>query len=72
MFTGPSSLELNASLIKATRITEHRFLDLRVDAFNLFNHPVWGVASSSIDSPAFGRLGSNSRRLVQLTAMLRF
>ena len=38
-FVGPNYKNFDFSLVKDTAITEHVTMQLRVDAFNLFNHP---------------------------------
>jgi Carboxypeptidase regulatory-like domain/TonB dependent receptor len=38
-FVGPNYKNFDFSLVKDTSITEHVTMQLRIDAFNLFNHP---------------------------------
>lgn len=38
-FVGPNYKNFDFSLVKDTTITEHVTMQLRIDAFNLFNHP---------------------------------
>ena len=38
-FVGPNYKNFDFSLVKDTAITEHVTMQLRIDAFNLFNHP---------------------------------
>jgi hypothetical protein len=45
---GPGFDSVDASLDKDFRFTERLNLQLRVDAFNLFNHPNWGTPNNSL------------------------
>lgn len=70
--------QLDISMIKSTRILERFNLELRVDALNAMNHPLWGgdpVLSPT--SPTFGQLllnngQTNEPREFQLSARLVF
>jgi hypothetical protein len=44
-FSGPSGFYSDASLVKAFHITERYRAEFRVDAYNVFNHPVYGFSS---------------------------
>ena len=69
---------LDMALIKRTRIRENFNLEIRADALNAMNHPLWGgdpVISTS--SPQFGQLllnngQTNEPRQFQLSARLVF
>jgi len=49
-------------------------LQLRVDAINAFNHPIWGVPNSCENCQNFGVVTStvNNARQVQLSAKIVF
>ena len=49
---GPGLAEVDLSLSKETRISENFRLQLRVDAFNIFNHPQFGQPGNSVFSAA--------------------
>ena len=52
---GPGYYEIDTALQKQTAITERLALKFRVEAFNLFNHPIYGDPDGNIsDGPAFG------------------
>jgi hypothetical protein len=73
LFSGPWTFTLDASAMKRTRITERQSLELRLDAFNAPNHPVWTLGDQAIDSPAFGRLtAAVQQRVIQLGVHYRF
>jgi hypothetical protein len=75
--TGPGSLTFNASLSRTFRVAKTYNLDIRGDATNLLNHPVYTNYNTTIDpslvSPIFGLPAStNPMRSLQITARLRF
>ena len=49
-------------------------LDLRADAFNLFNRTIWSAPVTNINSPAFGHITgqANAPRQLQFEAYIRF
>ncbi len=77
--TGPNQFTLNSSLARTFRPHGKTYLDLRVDAANLLNHPaftswntVWNGASQS-SQQQFGRpLAAGAMRSLQTTIRLRF
>jgi hypothetical protein len=70
--------QLDMALTKSTRIREGLNLEIRADALNALNHPLWGgdpVINPS--SPTFGQLllnngQTNEPRQFQLSARLVF
>jgi hypothetical protein len=83
--TGPGSLTFNSSLSRTFRIFKTYNLDVRVDATNLLNHPVFTAYNTTINpalstttdpllnSPLFGLPASaNAMRSLQITGRLRF
>lgn len=74
---GPGILTLDASLSRAFRLTKKFNLDIRGDATNILNHPVFAAYSTTINStlvsPTFGLpTSANAMRAVQVTGRLRF
>jgi hypothetical protein len=53
---GPGFHNTDLSVIKNVRVGARGRLQLRVDIFNLFNHPNLGPPGSIVGSPAFGRI----------------
>jgi hypothetical protein len=54
------------SLFKSTHITEKLAAQLRVEAFNIFNHAQFGVPNLVYGTPTFGQISStqvDGRRL---------
>jgi hypothetical protein len=55
---GPGFQNVNVSLLKNTRFTERVNLQIRAEAFNLFNHPNFNLPDNFLGSPTFGRITS--------------
>jgi hypothetical protein len=55
---GPGFQTVNASLIKNTSLSERINLQLRAEAFNLFNHPNFNLPDNFLGSPTFGQITS--------------
>jgi hypothetical protein len=81
VFTGPGTINTDASLIKNTRFTERLNAQLRFEVFNVFNRPRYGQPGSSLSSPAtFGLStgtilspdGTTSNRQIQMALKLFF
>lgn len=66
--------EFSGSLQKRFVFAEKRAFQLRVEAFNLMNHPVFAAANNTASSSAFGTITSmaNKPRSVQLVARFQF
>lgn len=45
---GPRYVEIDTSLVKDTSIGEGKMLELRAEAFNLFNHPNFGLPNQTL------------------------
>jgi outer membrane receptor protein involved in Fe transport len=83
LFRGPGRTNLDMSASKTTAITEHLKLEIRVDAFNLFNHAEFADPITNIASQNFGQIvatGTNAvvgppaplERILQLAARFTF
>jgi hypothetical protein len=75
-FYGPGIDNFDVQVSKTIRLAERKSLDLRVEAFNVFNHAQF-YGSSAVDGevndPDFGHVVSAAApRLVQVAAKLRF
>lgn len=67
--------EMNASVFRAFPIWNERRFEFRAEAFNLFNHPVFGRPNGDLNAgKAFGTINgtANSPRQVQLGAKFIF
>lgn len=68
----PSSFSMDMSLIKKIPIWERLTGEFRVEAFNIFNHPVFGPPDTTLGDGSFGVINSqvNLPRQIQLALKL--
>jgi hypothetical protein len=78
---GPGRTNIDMTLAKVTSITERLKLEIRADAFNLFNHAEFANPSTNITSSKFGRITTTGdpgppidhhERILQLAARFTF
>jgi hypothetical protein len=63
---GPGAFNIDAALVRKIRIWEATNLQIRIEAFNLLNHPTFGNPRSTITDSNFGRiLTANDPRIMQ-------
>jgi hypothetical protein len=81
MFSGPWNFDADMALLKRFYFRERQHIELRAEAFNVFNTPsFWvgnesdGTARFNINQPTFGRITGTftSRRLMQFGLYYRF
>src|SRR5581483_11276773 len=62
------------SLFREDAITERLRLQIRAEAFNILNHPSFGIPQTLITSPNFGQVSStvSTARQIQLGLKLNF
>ena len=76
MFYGPGIDNFDLTIQKKLRFNDARSLDLRLEAFNAFNHTqFYGPAAvdGQIEDPSFGNIDSAAApRLIQLAAKYSF
>ena len=73
-FRRPRIWQLDMNFAKSTRVTEHTRMQIRLEAFNLFNSPMYDERNynQTTSSADFGRIDrntvaqSNFQRFVQL------
>jgi hypothetical protein len=65
---------LDLSLMKEIRIDEARRLQFRAEFFNLFNHPVFAIPGTSINSSSGGQVSAtaNSDRIIEFALKFFF
>lgn len=75
-FVGPGYTNLDFSIQKDTKISEGKVLQMRLEAYNAFNHTNFANPNGNVDSTNFGRITAirsfTNSRLVQLGAKLTF
>jgi len=70
---GPGYQSVNVSVAKNTSLSERFKLQLRAEAFNLFNHPNFNLPDNFLGSPTFGRITSaRDPRHIQFGVKLLF
>src|SRR5450755_1834210 len=70
---GPGAFNLDLALVKKFNLGEHATLELRGDAFNVFNHTQFSNPDTSITSSTFGQISTTAPpRILQVAAHLRF
>jgi hypothetical protein len=76
VFYGPGINDFDMTLQKDVRLTESKSIELRVEAFNAFNHAqFYGPASvdGQVEDPNFGHIvGAAAPRLIQLALKFHF
>jgi hypothetical protein len=72
--SGPGFWVADMALIKRTRISENTNVELRIEAFNVFNHTNFSVAETQdINSTSFGRITSTfDPRILQFAFKFNF
>ena len=70
----PWAFGVDLSLSKQFVVREEMNFEVRMEARNAFNHPVFGTPNTSVDDPAFGTVTStsNTPREVQLAVKFNF
>ncbi len=63
-----------AKLISLARVREEMNLELRIEARNALNHPVFGTPDTTVDDPSFGQISYTSQgpREIQLAIKFNF
>jgi hypothetical protein len=71
--TGPNQISLDSSLARTFRPSGRFFLDAKVAATNLLNHPVFTGWNTTVNSTQFGLpLAANAMRSLETSLRLRF
>jgi hypothetical protein len=70
---GPGAVTTNLSLSKVFRLRERLEVELRADAFNIFNNVEFSNPDTNIGDPNFGQVSNTADpRIVQLALHLKF
>ena len=71
---GPGFWKVDTAIARVLRLDNTRTLELRVEAFNLFNNFNWGDPTTSINSPTFGQITTQSgdSRIMQFAIKYAF
>ena len=71
----PGGMTTDATLLKNFYLSDNkqRYLNVRLEALNFFNHPLFGTVNRNPDSPTFGGiLGKTGSRVMQIGLRLFF
>ena len=75
-FDGPGSLNTDLALLKSVAVSESKTIQLRLETFNIFNHPQFfgpQAVNGNISSPLFGEVVKAAPpRLMQLAVKFTF
>jgi hypothetical protein len=73
-FRGPSSYQFDAQISRIFPIHESLSATLRLEAFNVLNHPNFSNPSASLTSSTFGQISStsNQARIFQGSVKIKF
>jgi len=70
---GPGAFNVDLALAKTFKIGERATLELRGDAFNVFNHTQFGNPDTNITASTFGQISTTADpRILQVAAHLKF
>jgi hypothetical protein len=74
VFTGPSAFGMDIALAKTISVRESQDVEVRMESFNILNHPTFNVGDQSIGSTNFGKITGTfgDRRIIQLSMHYRF
>jgi hypothetical protein len=74
LFSGPWTFNLDMSLLKTVKITEHQNVEFRADAFNVLNHATFWSGDQNINTTTFGVISSTfyPARIMQFGLYYRF
>lgn len=59
-FRSPSAFDMDAQISRIFPIHESLNMTLRLEAFNVLNHPNFGAPTASVSSGSFGQIGSTA------------
>jgi hypothetical protein len=70
---GPAGFYWDFSTHKAFRMPkEGHEVQFRWEAFNVLNHPAWGLPNTTLTSPQFGRITSTNGNMRQMQFALKY
>ena len=70
---GPAGFYLDFSTHKSFRMPkEGHELQFRWEAFNVLNHPAWGLPNTTLTSPQFGQITSTNGNMRQMQFALKY
>jgi len=64
--------QFNIGLLKNFSLTEHHRIQFRVEFFNAFNHPTFGLPDRNVGSPRFGLVSSSLQEARKIEFALKY
>jgi hypothetical protein len=69
---GPGIFSTDMSISRNFRLGGLKTLQFRLEAFNLFNHPIWGDPVMAMSSPLYGTINSTRTPMREIQIGLKF
>jgi hypothetical protein len=70
---GPGIFNFDSSIIRNFKLSRFRTVQFRLEAFNVFNQPVWNDPNMSMSNPAlFGTINSTRKPMREVQIGLKF
>ena len=69
---GPGIFNFDLSIIRNFRFATSKSLQVRVEAFNVFNQPVWNDPNTAVTNPLYGTINSTRKPMRELQFGLKF
>ena len=69
---GPPLTNVDLSLFKGFRVTEHKSFQFRAEFFNSLNHSQFGLPAATLGVPTFGQISSTVHSARQIQLSLKF
>ena len=70
--TGPGISNFDASIIRNFRLGGAKSLQFRLEAFNLFNQPVWQDPNMNVTNPLYGTINATRKPMREVQVGLKF
>ena len=71
-FFGPGITNVDASIIRNFRLMRDKTLQFRLEAFNVFNNPIWNDPNTTLTSPLYGSITSTRKPMRELQLGVKF
>jgi hypothetical protein len=68
---GPGITNIDGSIIRNFQVRS-KTLQFRLEAFNLFNQPIWNDPNTTLSSPLYGTINSTRKPMRELQLGVKF
>ena len=69
---GPGIFNTDASIIRNFMLGGSKSIQFRLEAFNLFNKPIWGDPQMALSSPLYGQINTTRSPMRELQIGVKF